>query len=374
MDPYILIVDDEPERQVSSIGLEFDEGAVETCILHPRDIASEDLTRASVIAVDHFLDHWPELEQQSPALRPVDGFALAAVFRSQTSDREPSPAIVVRTARLPQVAGELPVASAEHLLAWQHDIEWVLPKAGNLKGQSEARRLTELAQAVVELDGLWAESLNVTTLAVDWFRLGDREWDEVACRHIVETRPPLHSVAQRTHGTSVMRWFLHRVLPYPTFLIDEWRVATRLGVTHRWLLEVLGGESELQRQLDACSYSGVLETFAGRRWWRAGLAGLIADITGGEPFNRALLRRSLESLSRGEPEFLGQQRPVLALDPETMEATVVVEADDAVRVAPDGWPVSADDVWVSRDDLDDDEYLAGLVLDPFDLSSEEGRS
>ena len=369
MDPFILIVDDEPERQVSSIGLELDEGEVETGILHPRDIVEEDLTRASVIAVDHFLDHWPELDRQSPALRPVDGFALAAVFRSQTSDREPSPVIVVRTARLPQVAGEIPVASAEHLLAWQHDIEWILPKTGTVKGQSEARRLTELAQAVVKLHDLWAESLDVATLAAEWLGLGDREWDEVACRHVVETRPPLHSVAQRTHGTSVMRWFLQRVLPYPTFLIDEWRVAIRLGVTQRWLHQVLREESELQRQLDACSYSGVLETFAGRRWWRAGLASFIAGATDGEPFNRTLLRGSLTSLSGTEPEFLQEHRPLLALDPETLTATVVVEADDAVRVAPDGWPVSADDAWVSRDDLAEDEYLAGLVLDPLDLSS-----
>ena len=372
MEPYILIVDDEPDRQ--AIGLEFDEGAVVTRILHPRDIADEDLTRASVIAVDHFLDHWPELEQQLPALRPANGFALAAVFRSQASDGELSPAIVVRTAKLPEIAGEIPLASAEHLVAWQHDIEWVLPKASTEKGQSEASRLTELAQAVTRLHDLWAESLDVTTLAAEWLGLGDQEWDEVARRHVVETRPPLHSVAQQTHGTSVMRWFLQRVLPYPTFLIDEWRVATRLGVTQRWLHEVLGGESELQRQLEACSYSGVLETFVGRRWWRAGLACFIADATNGEPFNRTLLRESLTSLSGTEPEFLQEHRPILALDPETLTATVVVEADDAVRVAPDGWPVSADDAWVSRDALGDDEYLAGLVLDPLDLSSEDEHS
>ena len=227
MGPYILIVDDEPERQ--AIGLEFDEGAVETRILHPRDIADEDLTRVSVIAVDHFLDHWPELEQQSPALRPANGLALAAVFRSQASDGEPSPAIVVRTAKLPEIAGEIPLSSAEHLVAWQHDIEWVLPKAGTERGQSEASRLTELAQAVVRLHDLWTESLDVATLTAEWLGLGDWVWDEVARRHVVETRPPLHSVAQQTHGTSVMRWFLQRVLPYPTFLIDEWRVATRLG-------------------------------------------------------------------------------------------------------------------------------------------------
>ena len=149
----------------------------------------------------------------------------------------------------------------------------------------------------------------------------------------------------------------------------EWRHGW--GVTQRWLHDALGADSELQRRLEACSYSGVLETFAGRRWWRAGLASFIADATDGEPFNRTLLQGSLTSLSGTEPEFLQEDRPVLALDPETFTATVVIEADDAVRVAPDGWPVAADDAWVSRDALDDDEYLAGLVLDPLDLSSED---
>ncbi|MCY3910814.1 MAG: hypothetical protein OXF99_04825 [bacterium] len=374
MDPYILIVDDEPERQGGLSVLEFGQSGVETGIYHPQEIKEEDLRRASVIAVDHFLENWSELDRQTPALRPRNGFALAAVFRSQTLDRNPSPAIVIRTAKLLEIAEGIPVSSAEHLLAWQHNIEWVLPKAESEEGQSEASRLTELARAVAELEDLWAESLSVTTLATEWFGLGDQEWDEVAQRHIVETRPPLHSVAKQTHGASVMRWFLHRVLPYPTFLIDEWRVATRLGVTQRWLLEVLNGESELQQKLDACSYSGVLKTFAGRRWWRAGLAFLVADATDGKPFNQTLLSHSLASLSGTEPELLREQRPVLALDPETLKATVVIEADDAVRVAPDGWPVFADDAWASRDDLSDDVYLAGLVLDPLDLSLEKEHS
>ena len=81
--PRILVVDDQPDSaETSVIGvLSPDDVVVE--VRHPRDITIRDLRNCAVVAVDHYLDDWAELDSQIPAMSPRDGFALAAVLRSQ---------------------------------------------------------------------------------------------------------------------------------------------------------------------------------------------------------------------------------------------------------------------------------------------------
>ena len=362
----ILIVDDQPDSAESLIKPALSSKDAVVAVRHPRDLNAVDLGSCAVVAVDHYLEDWPELDSQAPSTKPLDGFALAAVLRSQVSTGVPGPAVTILTGQLAKLAGALPIQSAEHLLAWQHDVEWVFPKSA----PSVAQRLRDMANAVETLRSAWRSPLELDALASDWLTLQDAPWGGVALDHVIQTRPPIHSVGIETNGSSVLRWFLHRVLPYPSFLADIYWTATRLGVTTGWLMIELCKESRLRQLLDTCAYSGAFSNFSGRRWWRAGLADVVATLSEGQPFNMRALRKGVRDLSAEDPEFLNISRPVLALDPETLEATHVVDADFAVQIAPDGWPVYADSAWAAKEDVRNDPRLLEIVLEPALLEPE----
>ena len=356
--PVILIVDDDPDRVRDSIGLELEPEDADLVIRHPQEVTADDVAGCTLVAVDHYLDHWPERDLQPLAMKPADGFALAAVLRSQMSAESPAPAIIILTGELPRLAGKLPPKAAEHLLAWQHDVEWVLPK-----GDAIAPRLVAMANAVEKLRDIWSSPLELDDVAVGWLDLQDVPWSGVALDHVIQTRPAIHSVGAQTTGASVLRWFLHRVLPYPTFLTDTHWTATRLGVTTAWLEMELQADSGLSRQLSDCRYSGAFQDFSGPRWWRAGIAHTISELSAGQPFDRAALRAGIRRVTSHEPAFLAEEHPVLALDPKTMEPTRIVEVDMAIRISPDGWPVYADDAWASVADAHDNPEIAAIVLE-----------
>ena len=360
MIPQILVVDDEPERVESSLGIEVAQKGANPIIRHPQAVTLDDLANCTVVVVDHYLDDWPERDDQPLAMQPADGFAVAAVIRSQLPVNRPGPAVAILTGRLAELAGTIPPKAAEYLLAWQHDLEWVFSKGSEV---TLAPRLIAMSMAVAKLREMWPRPLELDDLAADWLDLQDVEWQAVALEHVLLTSPPMHAVSVRTTGASVLRWFLHRVLPYPTFLTDIFWTATRLGVTAEWLEEELQTDNGLRAQLSGCQYSGAFAGFSGRRWWRAGLANLIAELSEGQPFDRTALQDGIRRVASTEPSFLAEERPVLAVDPDTMESTRIVEVDLATRIIPDGWPVYADDAWASVADAQDNPEIKDMVLD-----------
>ena len=358
--PQILIVDDQPDSAKSLLGPILSSNDVSITIRHPRDVAIDDLRRCAVVVVDHYLEDWHELETRPPSMSPRDGFALAAVLRSQVTTESPGPAMAILTGQIGKLAGALPIRAAEHLLAWQHDIEWVFPKSA----PQLAHRLQVMADAVESLRAAWETPFELDDLASTWLDLQDRQWRGVALDHILQTRPPIHSVGIETNGSSTLRWFLQRVLPYPSFLTDVYWLAVRLGVTTTWLNSELSRESELHEVLASCAYSGAFAGFCGYRWWRAGIANAIDKLSNGQPFSRDAVSEGVRARSSEPPEFLNVQHPLLALNSKTMEATEVIDADSAVQVAPDGWPSFADSAWAAIEDVRSDPDLMGIVLDP----------
>ena len=358
--PLILVADDQPESAEAL----FQAAISEIVVRHPRDIAAADIRDCAVVVVDHYLEDWVELDSQCPAMSPRDGFALAAVLRSQLSAKVPGPAITILTGQLERLAGDLPLASAHHLLAWQHDVEWVFSKSAPNLGE----QLSAMADGVAKLRDVWKSHLDLEDLASKWLALPEVQWREVALDHVFQTRPPIHALNAETKGSSVLRWFLQRVWPYPAFLIDIHWAATRIGVTADWLEKELQGGSRLSGLLDSCVYSGAFSEFGRTRLWRAGVANAISEMSNGQPFDRDAVNAGLLRLSADEPELLKEERPVVAVDPETMEATQVVDARAAVQICPDGWPVYADSVWATIEDVRADPSLMDIVQDPSHLT------
>ena len=358
MIPQILVVDDDPESVESSLGIEVPPEDANLVIRHPQNVTPNDLANCTVVVVDHYLDHWPERDDQHLTMKPANGFAVAAVIRSQLPADRPGPAIAILTGKLALLAGAVPSKAAEYLLAWQYDLEWVFAK-----GSTVAPRLIAMSRAVEKLREVWPPPFELDALASGWLDLQDVDWRAVALDHVFLTRPPIHAVSARPAGASVLRWFLHRVLPYPAFLTDIFWTATRLGVAVGWLEEELRTDSGLGARLSGCQYSGAFADFLGPRWWRAGLADLITELSDGQPFDRTALQAGIRRVTVTEPDFLTEEHPVLAVDPKTMEPTRIVEVDLATRINPDGWPVYADDAWALVADARDDPEIADIVLD-----------
>lgn len=366
--PRILVVDDQPEAAKQLLrGVVSPDKAVVT-VRHPQEITPDDISTCGVVAVDHYLDDWVEVESQIPAMSPRDGFALAAVLRSQVPQGKPGPAFSILTGRLPKLAGHLPLQSAQHLLAWQHDVEWVFSNSDAILGT----RLIAMAEAVQCLRDTWTPSVGLEDLATNWLALPDLPWRGVALDHIFQTRPPIHALGAETGGSSVLRWFLQRIWPYPTFLMDIHWTATRIGVTSNWLESEFEKESEVRSLLGKSVYSGAFGKFGVPRWWRAGVADAVVELSEGQPFDREALNAGLRKLSANEPEFLKEGDPVMAVDPTTMEATQVVDAGEAVQICPDGWPVYAEVLWATFEDVLSDPDLKDIVQDPsfFEVESE----
>ncbi len=367
--PHILVVDDYPAIAESSlIGLLPPDAALLT-VRHPRDITLDDLRTCAVVAVDHYLEDWSELDRQGLAMSPRDGFALAAVLRSHAIAEELGPAITILTAQLDKLAGALPQPSAEHLLAWQHDVEWVFSNSDPALGT----RLLAMAEGVEALRAIWGPSVELVDLdfvASNWLALPDSDWRGVALDHVFHARPPIHALGSETNGSSFLRWFLQRIWPYPAFLTDIHWTATRIGVTANWLKAELIEDSQVSALLKNCSYTGAFSQFGGPRWWRAGIAEVVVEISKGQPFSRDALRAGLLQLSSEEPEFLMEKEPVVAVDPRSMEATRVVDASLAIQICPDGWPVYADALWATIEDVESDPELKDIVQDPSLLEPE----
>ena len=414
--PLVLVVDDEPaEASFADAVRAYGVGAV---YAHPEEVTSNVLQDAALVIVDQYLDNWPQRAQRAlpPSLAVLDGLSLAGVLRAHTdrsAERAGRPdrpvAFALRTGELAALAANLPAGSREYLLASQYNLEGVFDKAAGPDGDvpGVARRAALLARAAAALPHDWGPGTDDP--GQRWLGLSNTAWTAAAAWQVEHCRPPQHSLAERTTGAAWLRWFLHRILPYPTFLLDRTQAATTLGLTRDALDEVVDGDEKtaLTQALDSARYDGQLAGFAGDRWWRAGLYDAVRGLASSAPSVRPQGRKRLEGrsavalpalaggedavasggdlewdpddepLSVGDVAVLAERAhgrslariaaedPVLILGADMVERREPVSATDAVRIQPDAWPPYADDAWADRGDLDDEDTgpaLRALVV------------
>lgn len=195
----------------------------------------------------------------------------------------------------------------------------------------------------------------------DWLSLpNEAVWFDVAAREIQRCRPPIHEFAEHTHGIGVVRWALHKILPYPTFLLDEAHLAARLRVTLQSLRSVVHS-AEFAALFDNTRYSGQLATFLGQRWWRAGIEDAIFEATASQPGDLRVLHDVLkERLPKIEVHTARRLFPVLGRQFKTKD--VLATEDAVVEVRPDDWPPFADEAWALRSDLEDAPELKAVAV------------
>lgn len=352
--PKVLFIDDQADSLERTTGLALRE-ALDASYRDPTDFTAGDLWNADVIMVDFDLAHSgaaASLEISAStnvaAQAPQDGLGLIGKLRRITElNPKGSPAAyVIFTGDAKKLPGHIELEGREHVLAAAYGVEWIFEKTDNHLRE----RIGALGRAVRGLprgDQNWQNSAQLP-LAVHLLHVPARErWRNEAKEQILSSEPPLDTTVNATQGIALLRWLLHGILPYPTFLLSIRHLAARLRVTPSSLRKVLAGESWLARFLAPARYTGILCDFAGDRWWRAGVESLLWSLSEGDP-NPTTLQSALK---REEPSLKASiaLQPVVALDSALRETDEQVSVDAAVEVRPEGWPSYADPAWLATD-------------------------
>ena len=363
--PSILVIDDEPNSLRDQVTLGLDKIA-EANVVHPNDIEMSDLESADLVLVDYLLDNWEERDAQLISLRPGTGIALSAVLREQVdqSQNDRLTAFALHTSHLGEIKGRLPSTTARHVLARLNNLEWVFPKTEPLR----YHQMGLLADAVRQLPKNWPQDSDGSpSVARNLLAIGENDKSFERCwRDIQECRVPVHELIEGGHGLLFVRWLLHQVLPYPSFLWEEHWVAARLRCSVDALRKVMAGNSHLAEDLRSMRYSGILAGFLGDRWWRGVLEDYVWELAGHASAAESRLREALNERAEMELVPTDAKPVVVCLDANLEPAGQFLSPMTAVTLRPDFWPAFADSALTDIETVQHDPTLLSMV-DPLDL-------
>ncbi len=361
--PRVLIIDDRADSERSSL-VNWEE-SVEVTVLHPQDVALDDLVEADAVLVDYRLDHWSERDSlETLSLKPMDGLALAAVLRAHVERATERPiALAIRSAHLNDLSGGFPPEPRVHILSRRHNVEWIFPKTVPAGQDIAVHQVATLASAVRRLPEAWpVEDPDETRRLVEVFMaIPDEPWAGLAWQDIEACHPPIHELVRGTHGLAFLRWMLHRILPYPCFLSDSYRLAARLRITHESLISAM--RDGLKTTMEPFSYKGELAGFLGPRWWRCGVESFLWELTDGNPFEPQRVRDLLSTEAGVALEATSSNQPVVCIDEDYQVLPQGYDPIEAIRIQPDDWPAYADQCWTTIDLARGNPALRAIVIE-----------
>ena len=310
------------------------------------------LKTANLLIVDYFLD-----ESARDLSRSENGLSELMKLR-----QKPVAALVSND--LQDALQEPILAARRHVLAARNGVAWVADKTD----PGTASELLAIADASARIRAICGET------NVDSFERvlknalsfpSDYEWSATAERHLDRARPPhppapsISTVAAASR--EIITWLLHKIMPFPSLLIESRHVALRLGVKNDWLQKLLKSEqrSKLTETLKAAEYTGVLSNYQGRRWWwRAAVDYFVWSCSSGtQPYKAAL-----SEAAATKPRFLKEENPVIVSDADLVETDAVAEASDCVRALDESFPPEVPPAWVKIADVLGDASLREKIL------------
>ncbi len=335
------------------------------------------------MVIDFNLDTWATSLEGPLATVPLNGFALAGVLRAHAGveglKSSRATAFVLRSGFLSELSPGLPSEAREHVIARLNNLEWVFQKGNLPAGATPAEvQLPSLARAVVALSEKWPRGRpeREQTAVHRLLALPDRAaWAGNAREEVQACHPPAHELSSNSRGLPFLRWFLHRVLPYPCFLWDSQRIAMRLRLTLDEFIKLRRRKNNLIGQLARAAYRGILSDFLGDRWWAAGIELALWNLTKGDPRDSKKLRR-LAGYSDQPPWTDTTDSDIVAcLDADLRVLPDPAPSSMAVRIQPDDWPPYADQAWTTLTLAKETPHLRALVLrqDAERLSSVGGK-
>ena len=362
--PSILIIDDEPDKLRDKVAIDV-KGRAVTDVFHPHDIEISDLESADIVLVDYRLGNWPERDAQVVSLSPSNGIALAVALREKVdqSKKDKLTAFALHTGHIEDIQGRLPLATAQHVRAQLNNLEWVFMK-------NEPHRYDQmllLADAVRQLPAQWPEDSHSSASMVQKFLDMDEDDNsfERCWRDVKDCRVPVEELFMRGHSILFIRWLLHQILPYPTFLWAKHWVAARFGITVKALDRVVEGNSLLAKDLESMRYSGILAGFLGDRWWRGAIEDYAWNLVEGHTANVQQLRDALAERAGMNLDPIDVNPAVVCVDTDWQPADEFLTPMTAITLHPDHWPPFADSAYMDIKIVRDDPILKSMV-DPLD--------
>lgn len=351
--PLVVIIDDDLSKVQA---LRADVGDLFPVVTtEPWQLDDAMLRDGTVFVVDLFFKDWPGRERLAPSARIYDGIALAALIRASARELGSRRPIVTLNTGHAGDFSELPREIREHAIARAHNLEWVFLKNDSASTVPTHERIAKLVMAQQRLPVSWRANAGEREL-LDV--LGASE-DELA--EILDAWPPIREVGQDTAGIALLRWLLHRILPYPAFLIDRRYLAARLGITCASLVDLETAQGELSTLLSNCSYSGILSGFDGPRWWRSRVERMLWDLSPGG----AALPASVDDLQAHSPVVLEPAacaNGVVVLNADYAAHDEPLDVTEAVRIRLDDWPPYAEEPWAAIAEVREDSRLRDRVL------------
>lgn len=361
--PRILMIDDEPENSpLSSEELNID-------VIFPADLELEQITQAELILLDYKLGSWWP-EDTPLACQPRDGLALMSLLKAYRHPRSEAFAGAEAgdtPACFALISGDLnalapaDVIPHHHLVARAHGLEWVFAK----HDEGLERQVSALAQATAKLPDDWPDEPERAAaqfrqlLGLDESDDGSPTWSEV-----VRTVPPLYELSRATDGMAIIRWLLHRILPYPTFLWSTHQLAMRFRMDHVWMCSQLSQpDTKLAKLFEPARYGGILADFLGARWWGGKVEDVLWEDTDGKALSIPELHEWLASKLDTKPKTVPYLHPVVCLNGSYEVMDELADMDDCVRIMRDDWPMHADAAWMRCEQVRDDESLRSRVVE-----------
>lgn len=321
------------------------------------------LEDADVIVVDQQL--FPEGDRPVPPAA-ADGLAMVAVLQRYLAYIRPSELVTFAlfSGALDSLSS-LPLSAQTHVIARTHGFEWAFGKgqSGDLTPFSPA--LSSLAAATRRTAEAYASTrgrpYRRAAALQNLLGIGESAapWAQNAWSQVLASRPPISRTVDDSSGAVLLRWMLHRVLPYPTFLYDTAQTAARVGLT-RTDMESLA-ENELRHIFESAKYDGMLGDFLGRRYWKAGVEYALQEIS--EDSSDSLsVRDALEREAGHRLRFVEHPRPVVALGVDMIAQDTPVDPRNTVRIQPEDWPIFAEPARVLKELAEEEADVYALVV------------
>ncbi len=344
--PSILVIDDEPGELEYRVALELN-GRATNRVIHPQYVKKSDLNNADLILVDYRLENWLERDDLSIiSLQPANGMALAVVLREKVDElkKDKLTSFALHTGHIEDIQGRLPLATAQHVRAQLNNLEWVFMK-------NEPHRYDQmllLADAVRQLPAQWPEDSHDSASMVQKFlNIDENSVSFKRCwRDVKDCRVPVEELFMGGHGILFIRWLLHQVLPYPSFLWAEHWVAARLGISIEALREVLEGDSDMAKDLNSKRYSGILAGFLGDRWWRGAIEDYAWNLVEGYTADVQQLRDALAKRAGIDLDPIDVNPAVVCVDENWQPIDKFLSPMTAITLHPDHWPSFADSAYI----------------------------
>jgi hypothetical protein len=365
--PHVLLIDDKPEATNLS-------NDIHVIPLNPLDHGFEknlveNLAGADLVLLDQNL----ELDQKL-TLAVRDGASFVGTLRSWARSADhPLPPLVIYTNQDEAFADEVPAVGAavplngsfvgrEARIAPALDVEWLI----NKDDDHAAAHVSSLAQAAQKLREVAGSDARISfNEAVAFLGLPtDVAWRNNALENIIKWTPPISeigAVASNARGTTpVLKWLLHKVLPYPGLLVSDGYAAWSLGIELNDFQSLVGNQSEQPWviELGQSIYRGAAHDLCQRRWWAAGI-----DMAGWKLREKGYdlndFHAALETLA--VPGLRSVPQDLVVVINADLEEVGLASVEETQRLYPPGWPKEALDPWIRRDEVDRDEVARAMT-------------